>query len=364
MKILYCITRSDWGGAQVHMLDLITEMKKEGYACEVAIGEKGELYDRLEALGIPTHFVPALVHSINPILDVKVVYDLCKIIKGTQPDLVHLHSTKAGWVGRIASWLMKRKTIFTVHGWCFTEGVAGNRKKIGRFIETLLAPLAQKIICVSNFDKKLALALEVAPTQKIEVVYNGVRALEVQPKPLKSSKIKVIMVARFTDQKNQRCLIEAFAHVSPDFDLYLIGDGINLEGDQKRAVELGIKERIHFLGGRTDVTEILQDMDIFVLSSHYEGLPISIIEAMSLALPVIGSDVGGVNELISDGINGYLVKPDNSHQLAEKINNLNSPSKRWAMGQKSLEIFQDKFTLDKCVAHTRKIYENVLKGGH
>jgi len=361
IKILYGITRSDWGGAQVHVLDLIREMKKKGYEAEMFIGEKGDLYDRLQELNIRTYYRPNLVHEIKPLTDLKAIVDFCRVIKKSRPDFVHLHSTKAGWIGRIACLIMRKPVIFTVHGWCFTDGVAQKRRHIGRAIEKFLAPLTDIIICVSEFDRNLAIKQNVAEPEQLEVVYNGVQAFKKSESSHKNP-IKVTMVARFTQQKDQRSLIEAFTFLDESFELYLIGDGDNLSADQKRTKELGLEERVHFLGARLDVENLLQKMDIFVLSSNYEGLPISIIEAMSLGMPLIGSNVGGVNELIHHEKNGFLFEAKDYQALAVRLSQLKKEKLRQQMGQASKELYMKNFTLNQFVDNTETIYQKLLRG--
>jgi len=375
IKILYGITRSDWGGAQVHILDLVREIRTKGYEVEMIIGEKGDLYDRLQELEVCTHYLPSLVHEIKPLTDLKAILDFCQVIRNSKPDFVHLHSTKVGWIGRMASLIMRKPVIFTVHGWCFTDGVTQKRRHIGRAIEKFLAPLTDMIICVSEFDRKLAIEQNVAETQQLEVVYNGVKDFEkievvysgvknFEKLELECQKkaIKVTMVARFTQQKDQRSLIEAFALIDDSFELYLIGDGVNLPADQERANELGLSNRIHFLGARLDVESLLQEMDIFVLSSNYEGLPISIIEAMSLGLPLVASNVGGVNELIFHGKNGYLFEAKDHHALAARLNQLKDEKLRQQMGHFSRQLYLEKFTLSQFIENTVKVYQKLLRG--
>ena len=126
MKILYCITSASWGGAQLHVLELCADQLKRGNEVIFIVGNEGPLLDKVKKLkGLKIIFLPSLVREINPINDMKAIIELRKIIKKESPDIIHLHSSKAGVVGRIAAiGLRKRvKVIFTVHGWAFTDGV-------------------------------------------------------------------------------------------------------------------------------------------------------------------------------------------------------------------------------------------------
>ncbi len=361
MKVLYCITRSDWGGAQAHLYGLVSEEIKKGIHCEVIVGEKGTLYDRLQALGIKVHHLSALVHAISPLQDFKAITSLCRMIKKINPEVVHLHSTKAGWIGRISSFLAGKKTIFTVHGWCFTEGLSRKRRMVGIIIEKLLANITDRIICVSDYDKNLALKYQVADSSKMITIYNGV---DVQKKSLESSlirdtsRVNVMMVARFSEPKDQETLIRALQYLDEHIHMYFVGDGPKLASVKKMVQKMNVENRVYFLGQQDDVQSLLYFADIFVLSSKYEALPISIIEAMKVGLPVIATNVGGVKELVIHGSNGFLFAVQDAEDLAVRIAQLAEDIElRKRMGLKSKHCFQANFTLDKCIEETNKVYQ-------
>ncbi|WP_113928344.1 glycosyltransferase [Bacillus sp. P14.5] len=170
------------------------------------------------------------------------------------------------------------------------------------------------------------------------------------------------MVARFSAQKDYKTLIQSITKVEGDFRVRLVGDG-ELIGEIKQIVlQLNLSDKVEFLGKRNDVIDLLRESDVFILSTNYEGLPISIIEAMSQGLPVVATDVGGVNELIADNKNGYLVRRKDSDQLAEKIKNLISDQAlRNSMGDESYKRFRDKFTSKVMLDKTFNVYEEIKK---
>jgi len=340
-------------------------MIQKGIDCEVIVGEKGILYDRVQELGVKVHYLPSLVHEINPLKDFKAIIEVYKLIRKINPDIVHLHSTKAGWIGRVSSFLARKKNIFTAHGWCFTEGVSSSRKIVGIRVEKILGKITDKIICVSNYDKSLAINYNVIDHTKLEVVYNGVKNGEISQVDEWLAKneavIKVIMVARFSEPKDHMTVIKAISKLEDKFKLYFVGDGPTLLGAKNLVEQMDIKDRVTFLGHRDDIQKLLLSSDVFILSSKYEGLPISIIEAMRAGLPVIGSDVGGVSELIDNGKNGFLFKAGDDRKLAEIIKILEDVQLREQISTESRRCFQQKFTLDKCIAHTYSIYNEVIQ---
>ncbi|WP_162785169.1 glycosyltransferase [Bacillus sp. P14.5] len=174
MKILYIITRSTWGGAQAHVFDLVNEFKKRGNECVVVIGESGDLQKRLVDADIKVIILKNLLREINPLTDIKGIWELCKVIKRERPSVIHAHSSKAGIVGRIAARITRIPVVFTVHGWSFTEGVGDMKRKIYLLVEKLMANITDKFICVSDFDKELAIRYKVSTDQKLVAIHNGI----------------------------------------------------------------------------------------------------------------------------------------------------------------------------------------------
>jgi glycosyltransferase involved in cell wall biosynthesis len=357
MKILYVITRSDWGGAQAHLFDVIEGMNNSNINCEVVVGEKGEFFERIESLGVKVYHLESLIHPINFSKDLTAIKELRGLIKQIQPDIVHCHSSKAGIIGRIAAWKEGIPSVFTAHGWAFTDGVSIKRKIIGIVIETLVAKITKKIICVSHYDRNLALKYKVSSAGKLIVIHNGVKDTDIQ----KVSKVKndfiMTMVARFAHPKDQFSLIYALREID-NVTVNFVGDGPQLQKAVDYAIEIGVSNKCNFLGMRKDVDHILSESDCFILLSKYEGLPLSIIEAMRFGLPIIASDVGGVKELIVDGYNGFLIS-DNG-EIASKIKYLiDNPTNEF--GQNSRLLYEKNFNSKAMLEKIQGIYKDIIK---
>jgi glycosyltransferase involved in cell wall biosynthesis len=171
------------------------------------------------------------------------------------------------------------------------------------------------------------------------------------------------MVARFKEQKDQTTLLEAIAQLeNKEIHLDLIGSGSLLESCQKLARSLGIAERISFCGARTDVPELLAQAQIFVLSTHYEGLPISILEAMRAGLPVVATSVNGIPELVDHGTTGFLVPRADVKALALALKTLTEfPALRQSMGEAGRQKFLQEFTVESMIASIEAVYQKILK---
>jgi len=366
LKIAYVITRSDViGGAGVHLLDLAEAAMQAGHEVVILAGGQGILALRAREYGIPYVPLKNLSRNLNFLRDMLGYFELKKALGAIRPDLVHLHSSKAGVLGRIAAHRLNIPVVFTAHGWAFTEGVSRPLRIIYRIIEKFTANLTDRIITVSDYDRHLALRLKVGHAGLITTVHNGVPDIELPDRqPATGQTVRLIMVARFEEPKDQAFLLDALACVeSADWTLELVGDGPQLAAARQQAVELGLGERVIFSGECTDVQQRLMRADVFLLISNWEGLPLTIIEAMRGGLPVIASDVGGVGELVQDGQNGYLVARGNRQALIEAISALSgSAAMRKQMGEAGRNIYQKNFTFRQMLDATLGIYDQVIEG--
>lgn len=368
MKLLYLITRGDEiGGAGVHVLDLAEQMQTRGHTVLLlAGGQEGELFDLARARHIPIQAVPELIHPIRPTQDLACLRQLIKIFRQEQPDLVHLHSSKAGALGRIAAWRCRIPCVFTAHGWAFTEGVSAKKRLLYLGIEYSLAFLANKIITVSEYDHKLALRYHF-PKAKMQVIHNGVvnKIPDFVPRTVEQSTsrpVKLIMVARFSEPKDHITLLQALARIPTlNWSLELLGVGDKIAQAQACAAELGLQDRVHFVGNSRHVSGHLQEADIFILSSNWEGLPLSILEAMGAGLPIVASDVGGVPECVRHGHNGYLFERQNPEALSARLAELiTTPATRIQLGQQARADFLDKFDIQTMVTKTEDLYQQCV----
>jgi len=359
--LLYLITRPDLGGAQSHVLDLIRAFR-EDYETHLAVGFAGPLTRAAQAVGIPVHLIPALVRQISPHLDIAAVAGLVSLFRLIQPDLVHAHSSKAGMVGRMAAKFTGIPAIFTAHGWAFSEGIRPGRRLIALAMEQLASGWAERLICVSDYDYRLALRLHVGKPAQMCVVKYGLVAQAPAATPDRPGTVSLAMVARFGEQKDHATLIRGMAHLKPGTaDLNLIGEGERRPACEQLARDLGVAQHIRFWGDRLDVPELLADCHMFVLCTHWEGLPISILEAIRAGLPVVATAVSGVPELVGDGETGFLIPRKDPSVLAQALQRLiENPRLRAEMGQQARARFLAHFTLDRMMQQIQPIYREAV----
>ena len=364
MKIAYIVTRADpIGGAQIHVRDLTTAARELGHEPAVIAGGNGPFTEALIAQGIPTFPLEHLVAPIRPLRDIQAYREISGVLRALRPDLVSTHSSKAGILGRLAARSVGIPAIFTAHGWAFTPGVPSGRAAVYRRIERWAAPFASRIVTVSEFDRRLALEYRIARQDQIVTVHNGMPDV---PPTLRAdpgrTPVRLVMVARFEGQKDQRTLIRALAGLPQyPWELDLIGDGPLIPEIAALCSELGVSERVHFSGQVLDVETRLADAQVFLLISNWEGFPRSILEAMRAGLPVVASAVGGIEESVHDGETGFVVPRGNVDTLRARIEQLFlDPALRQRLGAHGRERYERYFTLPHTVDGTFAVYRDVL----
>ncbi len=371
--ILYLITQSELGGASTYVFDLNKKLKNDfniivGFGEQ---GEKGELAKKLKDEKIEYYIIPHLKRSISPINDLIALFEIKKLIKKIRPDTIHLNSSKISILGSLAAKLIvksqKSKVVYTAHGWVFNEPLPVWKKSFYEIAERLTAKFKDKIICVSEFDRQTALKKKIAPEKKLITIHNGIQKINFLNKEearkklnLDTSKFTIGTIGNFYKTKGYEYLVEAITLLNNqglDFQVAIIGKA----GPEKEAIkslikQCGLQNKITIFSLDT-AAEYLKAFDIYVCSSVKEGLSYTIIEAMQAGLPIIATKVGGNPELIKNNENGLIIESKNPNQIAEAIikliNNVNLSEK---LGNKSKEIAEAEFTLEKMIEKTRKIY--------
>jgi glycosyltransferase involved in cell wall biosynthesis len=359
MRLIFLVTRADTiAGNQVYILELAKMLRTHGHEILVVTGAPGIFTAALQQLALPYRICWSLQRAINPLQDVTALMALQKILREFQPNLVSAHSSKAGILGRLASKLYGVPCIFTAHGWAFTEGVPQPLRNIYRFLEKTLAPLASQIICVSEHDRQLGVQAGM-DAQKLVTIRNGMPDIPISSRAQagEGQPVRIATIARFDSQKDYATLLKACQPLT-NVQLDLVGDGAQLAAMQDLAKNLGMSDRVNFLGFRSDVSSILAQAHIFTLISNWEGFPITTIEAMRAGLPVVVSDVGGAAEAVLEGQTGYGVARGDVSTLQQRLAALAAdPSLRQSMGQAARQRYEAEFTFEQMFQQTLVVYE-------
>lgn len=364
MKIVYVITRSDTlGGAQIHVRDMALRMMKEGHEVVVVVGGKGIYYSHLKEAGVNVIESSTLHRHVSLLGDMASLVRIVMLLKSLKPDLVSLHSVKAGLLGRLACFIVRYNCIFTAHGWSHIRTASGISKRILVILERLLIKVTDNLITVCKADYDYAKDVIGLPAQRLTVVHNGMPPIDTGNIVKQKGTVTLVTVARFQQPKDHLSLFLALNELAQEnWVLVCVGDGTELESAKSKVRELNLSEKVRFLGYRENVPEILAASDVYVLSSLSEGFPRSIIEAMRAALPVVASDVGGISESVSDGETGYLFPPRDVSKLAGLLGKLILDSDlRGRLGSEAYRTYKQKFSFDAMFDRTLSVYRTVCE---
>jgi len=279
------------------------------------------------------HFVPfKLKREVSPVSDLSTVLQLWRFIKRQGPfDIVHGHSSKGGAIARLAGWGAGVPTVYTPHSLVMSSPDTARAKAAAyTLIERLLGNwMTSRMIAVSEDERQFILRLKLAPSERVTLVYNGLddrvfeyfSQREVDRKGVDEMPLIFGSIMEFRLQKAPDDLVEAFAkllRMLPQVPLRLViaGDGELFTETQERVLANGLSDKISLLGWRTDVREVLQEFDVFVLSSLYEGFSYAILEAMAARLPIATTNVFGIQETVAQIPGNVIVPPGNPDALA------------------------------------------------
>ena len=335
MKILQVIPYFCFGGAETMCENLTYALIKLGHDVTVVslYDEQTPIAQRMEAAGVKIRYLDKKLG-----LDLSMVPKLMKIMKQEQPDVVHTHLDVIKYAVAAAKLCGIRRCVHTVHNVAHEEAEGRVQKiinttyfKLGWSVPVALSPEVRNTI-ESFYGLK---------EEDVPMIYNGVDLGKCCPKETYTlaEPARLLHIGRFNNQKNHKGLLEAFAQIAtayPACCLNLIGDGELLEETKQYANTLGLREKIHFLGNQTNVYPFLQEADLFLLPSNFEGMPMTIIEAMGTGLPIVASKVGGVPDMLEDGKSGMLVScaPESVAQAVLQL--LNQQDLRETLGTNAL----------------------------
>lgn len=385
VDVVFIITRGDSvGGAQIHVRDLSVRLQSDGLKTLVLTGNRGTFTADLEARGVPWRVCPALARSINPARDFQAVREIRRVLLAVRPRLVSTHTAKAGLVGRLAAAWARVPVVFTAHGWQFSPGIPPTQRILVYALELLLArlPGPSRVITVSRFDFRLARRSAAVPSQRLRLVYNGLpdkrmdKEAPVGNVTSRYTPTRLVMIARFQAQKDHATLVRALAELPGPWILQLVGeDGpfsasirdlvTQLElthstGKSSKLPRTQDMRHVEFLGHQRDIEELLAAADIYCLVTNWEGLPRSIIEAMRAGLPVVATDVGGVTELVRDGITGRVTGRGEVKELACALLQLiRDRDKRARMGMEGRRRYENLFTFEAMYRKTRTVWREI-----
>lgn len=372
-KIVHIITRMDKGGSAENVVISCRHIDGSKYESLLVHGLSGVPAPE----GIKSIPVPELVRNISPLADLRAFFRLVKLLRELRPDLVHTHSSKAGFIGRWAARFAGVRTIVhTPHGHVFYGyGFGPLKTMLYLFLERVTAPITTSLIALTEGEKRESLERGVGNASQWRVAHSGVeplvcdfvsaRAAVRERFGISDDTIVAGTVARLEPVKGVRCLVEAAAHLKErNIGFLIVGDGGERADLETLARKLGVERNVMFAGMRDDVSDMLAAMDIFIQPSLNEGMGKTIIQAQAMGLPVVGTRVQGIPDALRENFTGLLVRPGDPKAIADVIAVFaNDPELRRRMGRFAAQWVMEpvdgypRFSGERMVHLLEKIYE-------
>ena len=382
-KIRLCrvIARLNIGGPAIHVANLNSSLNPQRFSSLLISGienaGEGSMLDYAKDRGVEPVFIPEIVGEASfSVRDVKALLKLYQVMRSYRPHIVHTHTAKAGFLGRlVARAAGVPVVVHTYHGHVLDGYYSDLKTKILRSMERGLARLSDHLIAVSESVRGDLIRFKVAPSDRISVIPLGFdlepflksqdRRGQFRSELRLNDRARLIgIVGRIFPIKNHALFLEAareVARADASARFVIVGDGVLRRSMEDRAGRLGLADRVFFTGWRRDLPQIYADLDVLVVSSKNEGTPVSAIEAMASATPVVATRVGGLPDLIEDGQNGYLVTPDNPVELAERIIAvLDDREAAFQMGQCGRVLARSRFGLERLISDMERLYGELL----
>lgn len=382
IRVLRVIARLNVGGPALHVTYLSEGLGGRGYETTLVAGDVARGEESMErvaaAAGVEVVRLPGLSRELSPVRDLVAAWRLARIIRRVKPDVVHTHTAKAGAVGRIAALAAGRPrpvVVHTFHGHVLRGYFGSAGSLVFRAIETALARVTDRLVAVSPEVRDELVRLGVAPASKFSVIRLGI---ELEPRVafdgdvdevrrrigIPSGKYVVGWFGRMTTVKRTDDLLTMLAGLRErgiDALLLLVGDGDDRASLEQRAHDLGLARSCLFLGYQEDVAPWYAICDAVVLTSANEGTPVTIIEALAAGRPVVATRVGGLPDVVDEGETGLLVRPGDTHAMAERLELLaRDPELARRMGEEGRRRALSRYAVSRLVDDVDALYRALL----
>ena len=380
VKVARVITRLNIGGPAIHAILLTRALEDDHFTSMLVSGytapTEGDMLHLAKAKGVSPLMVTGLGREIDPRRDLAVLLRLYRLFRSQQPAIVHTHMAKAGTVGRLAARLARVPiVVHTYHGHVFHSYFGPLKTKAFIQIERALGRTTDLILTVGEKQRQEILGYGIGSPAKLRSVPLG---LELEPfveSPRHRGEFRaelgvsegtrlIGIIGRLVPVKGHTVFLKAARLVlsrTSNVRFLIVGDGELRSELEAQARDLGIDGGVTFLGWRHDLPRVYADLDLVVLSSYNEGSPVALIEAMAAGRAVVSSDVGGVSDVVSDGVNGLLVPPREPEKLADAIVRvLSSEAVLLKMEAAGREAVYPKYSIGRLVSDVRGIYDELV----
>ena len=365
------------GGVERYLVALLTKLK-QNYSDQLEhvllcsdsfdAGKFKDITSRVE-------HVPDMHHAISAGADWRSVMAVRKFIARYKPDVVYCHSSKAGAIGRLANVGMRNRQgkknlcIYNAHGWAFNmKGATGNMIRSYTMIEKMLAPMTDKIVCISEFEKNSALEYGICAPSKLKVIYNGIDLDEMErAESIPRSELNIPedafvvgMVGRLAMQKAPDVFVRAASEIKrkvPKAFFMIVGDGLNREATEKLIEECGLKDSFLITGWVSDPLDYIGNFDVAMLLSRWEGFGLVLPEYMLTRKPIVAAKVDAIPEIVQDNVNGLLVNREDFRGAAQAaISIYHDEELRNRLIENGYKIVRERFDVERTAREHRDLF--------
>ena len=376
LKVLQVLGNSKYGGGTYLILEITKKLIKEGYQVSVNTSDPITI-NEFKKLGVNIIKIKEMRRNINFLFDAIALIKLLFAIKKEKFDIVHTHTSKGGFLGRIAATIARTPIIIHhVHGFAFNE--FNERKPLGRFfifLERFAANFQDMLIFVNDEDRVSARKYKILNGKKHITIKNGIDTtrldIEIDIKYKRKSidvnpnDVLVGFIGRVVQQKAPDIFINSIPIVRKNIHnikFLMVGDGPLIEKSKNLSKKLNIINDIIFLGFRFDIPELLKIIDVYILPSRWEGLPIGLLEAMAAEKPIVATNIKGNREVIEHKKTGLLIPPDNPYELTNAIIYLiQNKEKALKMAHEARKTVIEKFSIKRMIGEILKVYDDIIK---
>jgi glycosyltransferase involved in cell wall biosynthesis len=373
LKIIYLITKSNFGGAQKYVFELAVAAKNRGCAVIVACGGTGEknaklglLAQKLQENGIRVAPIKHFMRDMSIANDIAAFIDVCRLIREERPDVLHVTSSKAGGIGALAGRLFRvPRIIFTSHGLTVDEIWRSRLQRcligIGTYY-TMAAAHVSIMISKETYERAVKI---IGRKEKVAYIKNGITPVDFKTKEVARAELQIHVptdhiliggIGELHPNKNWLQAITATASLPHTVHLAIIGSGEEYESLKHQVEALGIQDRVHLLGYVSNAATYVRLFDIFILPSKKEGLPYVILEAGLAGLPVVATDLPGNRDIIESGVHGFLIEPEHRILATSLEMLIRDPGMRRTLGAALQEKVMTEFSVERMLEETFALY--------
>jgi glycosyltransferase involved in cell wall biosynthesis len=376
VRLLHVVGESSFGGGSIIITRLAEMASRMGWHVDVLTTDR-ILQEKLRAAEIGVIDLDVVRRKVDPLRDLSGLIRLWSFLVRQRYDIVHTHTSKGGFIGRLAAKAARVPTIVhTVHGFAFHEETPERTVRTYALLERIAAKACDRIVAVSNYHREWAIRLKIADAVKIAAIPNGIPSARVEPILNREVMRRALNVAsderlllnagRLANEKGLEDLLAAMKWLAHDprfkFKLLIAGSGPLESTLESKARDFGIQHNVIFSGFRNDVGNLLAASDIVVLPTLREGLSISLLEAMAAGKPIVTTTIGSNIEATQDGVGARLVRTHDPRRLADAILELSSDDSRCqSMANRARGIIERHYSEERMLESYRAEYLQLLR---